>query len=285
VIASYPSRRAIVVSHSMVNIGLQASWTPPGSPIYEALKDLPNLILTACGHIPGEGRRTDVYQGHPVTSMLSDYQFRDYNGSAWLRILEFAPAANQVRVRTYSPWLDQWEADADSSSQFTLNGVPLGGISQQDFALLGTVAGVPSGSNAVFQWNGLDPGTRHEWYVNVSDGQAGRAGPAWAFVTASPTGVEGAVPGGLALAPPAPNPAHGALRFAFDLPRAMRVRLDVVDVQGRVVATLAEGDLGPGRHERAWDASAHGARAGAGLYFVRLETPEGRLVRHLALLR
>jgi hypothetical protein len=97
--------------------------------------------------------------------------------------------------------------------------------------------------------------------------------------------VEGWAYGGLALAPPAPNPARGTLRFSFDLPRAMRVRLEVLDVQGRVVAALAEGDFGPGRHERSWDASVNGARAGAGLYFVRLETPEGRLVRRVALLR
>jgi len=51
------------------------------------------------------------------------------------------------------------------------------------------------------------------------------------------------------------------------------------------VAALAEGDFGAGRHERAWDASVAGARASAGLYFVRLVTPDGRLVRRVALLR
>jgi hypothetical protein len=286
VIASYPSRLAIVVSHAMLSTGLQASWTGPGSAIYEALKDLPNLILMACGHIPGEGRRTDVYQGRPVTTMLSDYQMRDNGGDGWLRVLEFAPTYNTVRVRTYSPSLYQWEADADSSSQFTLNNVPLGGTSLQDFALLGTVAGVPSGSNAIFQWGSLDPERQHEWYVTISDRQSGRTGPVWRFTTAAaPTGVEGPAYGGLALAPPAPNPARGVVRFSFDLPRAMRVRLEVLDVQGRVVAALAEGDFRPGRHECTWDASAHGARAGAGLYFVSLGTPRGRLVRRVALLR
>jgi hypothetical protein len=286
VLAANPNRLGIVVSHSIINDGVPAPWSPQGQPIYDALKGRPNLILMACGHLAQEGRRTDVYQDHPVTSMLSDYQWRTNGGSGWLRILEFAPAANQVRGRTYSPWLDQWEADADSSSQFTLNGVPLGGTTQPDFVLLGTVAGVPSGSNAVFQWSGLDPETQHEWYVNVSDGQTGRTGPAWSFTTGtSSTGVAGAAHGGLALAPPAPNPARGTLRFAFDLPRAMHARLDVLDVQGRVVTALAEGDFGPGRHERAWDASVDNARAGAGLYFVRLETPEGRRVRRVALLR
>jgi hypothetical protein len=290
VLAANPGRLGIVVSHSIVNDGTPAPWSSEGQAIYDALKDRPNLILMACGHLAQEGRRTDVLDGRPVTSMLSDYQWRANGGSGWLRILEFAPAANQVRVRTYSPWLNQWETDADSSSQFTLNGVPLGGTTQPGFAPLGTVAGVPSGSNAVLPWSGLAAGTPHEWYVSVSDRQTSRTGPVWGFTTASSAGVGDRGQGGLALAPPAPNPARGTLRLSFDLPRAMRVRLDVVDVQGRVVATLAEGDLGAGRHERAWDVSVAGAPAGggaqarAGLYFVRLETPEERRVRRVVLL-
>ena len=296
VIASYPNRRAIVVSHAIVSYGNPGAWDPDGLAIYNALKDLPQLILMGNGHHLTEGRRTDLLpNGNPVTSRCSnDHSRTDDGGNGILRYLEFVPSLNVVRARTYSPYSNVWEADADSSSQFTLT-VPLGGTSPSqvapvslaalaDFALLGTVAGAPSGSNAVFQWSGLDPETQHEWYVNVSDGQAGRAGPAWSFTTASSsTGVGDWARGGLALAPPAPNPARGTLRFAFDLPRAMRVRLDVLDVQGRVVAALAAGDLGPGRHERVWDSSTARGRA-AGLYFVRLETPEGRRVQRAALL-
>ena len=49
--------------------------------------------------------------------------------------------------------------------------------------------------------------------------------------------------------------------------------------------------FGAGRQERVWDTSVHGgtagagAPAGAGMYFVRLVTPQGRLVRRVALLR
>jgi len=291
VLAANPDRLGIVVSHSVLNPGYPAPWSDEGQPIYDALKDRPNLILLLCGHMNGEGRRQNVFEGRTAHSMLTDYQFYGSGGNGWLRILEFAPAANKVRARTYSPWLNLWSAGADSSSQFTLD-VPLGGTSQPDYALLGTVAGVPSGSNASFGWDGLDPGTQHEWYVKVSDGHTSRTGVPWAFTTeATSTGVGDRAYAGLALAPPAPNPARGTTRFSFDLPRAMHARLEVVDVQGRVVATLAEGDFSAGRHERPWDASVNGgpagagAPAGAGLYFVRLVTPEGRLVRRVALLR
>jgi hypothetical protein len=162
-----------------------------------------------------------------------------------------------------------------------------GRVAPAGFALLGTATGVPSGTNAVLPWSGLAPETGHEWYVTVNDGQASPVtGPTWSFTTqAASTGVESPAHVTLALAPPAPNPAQGTLRFSFDLPRAMHVRLEVLDVQGRVVAGLAEGEFSAGRHERTWDAALAGDRAGAGLYFVRLETPAGRLVRRVALLR
>ena len=282
-LAAHPQRRAIVASHSMLNTGNPATFTGPGQAIYDALKDRPNLILLLGGHNPGEGRRQDGFEGRVVHSLLADYQSRTNGGSGWLRILEFSPAANVVRVRTYSPTLDQWEADADSSSQFTLS-VPLS--SAPAFALLGTVAGVPSGSTAALDWTGLAPETLHEWYVTLSDGRGTRTGETWSFTTGSPaTDVAGVATTGLALAPPAPNPARGTLRISFDLPRAARVRLSVHDLQGRVVTTLADGAFAAGRHALAWDGSIAGGHAGAGLYFVRLETPEGRLVRRVALLR
>jgi hypothetical protein len=285
VLAAHPGRLGIVVSHSVLNPGNPASWTSEGYPIYSALRDLPNLLLLLCGHMNGEGRRRDVHAGVVVHSLLTDYQLYPGGGNGWLRILEFVPAANKVRARTYSPWLDQWSAGPDSSSQFTLD-VPLGGVSQPDYALLGTVTGVPSGANAVLPWSGLAPGTQHEWYVEVGDGRTRRTGPPWSFTTgaSSSTGAGEEPRGGLALAPPAPNPARGSLRFAFDLPRAMHARLSVLDVQGRVVAVLAEGGFAAGQHERAWDATA-AARADAGLYFVRLETPEGTRVRRVAVVR
>jgi hypothetical protein len=313
VLEANPNRVGIVVSHSILNESetIPASWTSEGSTIYNALQGTANLRLMFCGHMSnsssspswhGEGRRTDTYGGYTIHSVLADYQDRESGGNGKLRILQFVPAENKVRVRTYSPYTNVWEADADSSSQFTLDvdlSVPqpqaarVGEVPRAaeaalaDFALLGTVAGVPSGSTASFEWAGLDALTEYQWFVRVSDGYTPPVtGPTWDFTTrASSTGVEDWSYGGLALGPPAPNPARGALRLSFDLPRAMHARLEVLDVQGRVVATLAEGDFSAGRHERAWDASAHDVRAGAGLYFVRLVTPEGRLVRRVALLR
>jgi hypothetical protein len=242
VLDAYPSRVGIVTSHGILNesSSIPAPWNADGSAIYTALKLAPNLRLMVCGHMSesssspswhGEGRRSDVYNGVTVHSCLSDYQDRESGGNGKLRIYQFVPAENKVRVRTYSPYTGVWEADSDSSSQFTL---------AVDLAM--------PGSQAILQPE--EP---------VFDG------------------------GGLALAPPAPNPARGAQRLSFNLPRAMHARLEVLDVQGRVVAVLADGDFSAGPQHRVWNSST--ANRGAGLYFVRLVTAEGSVMRRLAVLQ
>jgi hypothetical protein len=91
-----------------------------------------------------------------------------------------------------------------------------------------------------------------------------------------------AVPAGLALASPRPNPSAGATRLEFDLPSAARAQLAVFDAAGRCVATLVDGDLPAGRHSATWDGrNTGGDRAAAGLYFARLTTPHGVISRRI----
>jgi hypothetical protein len=97
-------------------------------------------------------------------------------------------------------------------------------------------------------------------------------------LSSSAVGV-GDLPVAFALAPIAPNPARaGAARIAFAVPRAAAVELTVHDIQGRMVAKLADGMVPAGMHARTWNAS----QAAAGIYFVRFVTPgfhsEQRLV-------
>ena len=67
-----------------------------------------------------------------------------------------------------------------------------------------------------------------------------------------------------------PNPSRGRIAFAFTLPAAGRARLTVVDVAGRIVATLADGPFDAGEHQARWTGAAP-----AGVYFARLEAPGG----------
>src|SRR5436190_8067824 len=109
------NRRAIVVSHWIINDGFNATFSTQGQAIYNMLKSNPNLFLMLCGHVsPPEGQRTDTFNGHTVWTLLSDYQSRTGGGNGWLRLYEFSPSNDVIHVKTYSPWLDQFETDGDS---------------------------------------------------------------------------------------------------------------------------------------------------------------------------
>ncbi len=92
--------------------------------------------------------------------------------------------------------------------------------------------------------------------------------------------------GGLAL-DVEPNPFQVRSRFSFTLPAGNRVWLEIFDVGGRRVRTLAKGEgLGAGLHERSWDGrDDHGQQLAAGIYFARLRGGGRSVSRKLALLR
>ena len=91
----------------------------------------------------------------------------------------------------------------------------------------------------------------------------------------------------LDLAPPAPNPARGATLLRYRLEAASLVRLEIVDVTGRVVRVLLDGTpQAAGPHAERWDGcDSAGDRAPTGLYFVRLQHVGGLRVCKLTLLR
>lgn len=80
----------------------------------------------------------------------------------------------------------------------------------------------------------------------------------------------------------APDPAVGDTYVAFTLPATGRARVEVLDVAGRRVALLAEGVRPAGRYELRWSPRQSGAKTG--VYFVRLATSSGTLVRRLVAL-
>ncbi len=191
--------------------------------------------------------------------------------------MEFSPANNVIRVRTYSPWLDLYEADADSSSQFTL-AYPM--TAPAPFQALGS-ATVPSGSVASWAWSGLEPRTQYEWYAVASDSSIATTGPTWGFTTTSALGVAVPPTTSLQLSAVTPNPAVNDFRIGFALPREAPVRITLLDLQGREVATLAEARFPAGRNSVACNRARGPLHSG--VYFVRLEALGASLVRRLVL--
>jgi hypothetical protein len=86
----------------------------------------PNVRLVFCGHDNGAKRLTSLRpDGSRVHQMLSDYQWLyggtadDRGGSGFLRVLEFDYDKKEIRVQTYSPYLDEFMTD--DANQFTLS--------------------------------------------------------------------------------------------------------------------------------------------------------------------
>lgn len=213
---AYPNRRAIMVSHHTVNTGNPASFSPMGSAMYNALKNNSNLMMMHGGHIHGEGRRADTYQGRTVHSILADYQGRANGGDGWLRILTFKPSLDQVQVQTYSPTRNEYETDADSAFTIPVNlsgGVgPFVPVSQLQ----------STGGNVSATMSTLESGTKYEWYAEVTDGVSTVSTPVRTFTT------EG---GSVAPTVAITSPANGA---DFTAPATITLTADAADQDGSV---------------------------------------------------
>lgn len=133
-----------------------------------------------------------------------------------------------------------------------------------------------SGNSSIYDGWGEAGATDSTLFMNAALWAARRAAP----LAVGPQGSE------LALARPAPNPARSAVRFAFTLPTPGTVRLDLIDLAGRHVATLARGWYATGSHALTWDArDAGGGPAPAGIYFVRLAAGSRILTTRFVLMR
>ena len=73
---------------------------------------------------------------------------------------------------------------------------------------------------------------------------------------------------------------------AFSVAGPQRVRIQVVDARGRRLALLADRHYGTGLHDIVWDGRDEAGReAPTGVYFVYLETDNGRDAVKISLLR
>jgi hypothetical protein len=83
-----------------------------------------------------------------------------------------------------------------------------------------------------------------------------------------------------------PNPSRGATTFSLEVPRAASGTVDVHDVAGRLVRRLADGPLPAGTQSLRWDGRDEtGAKAAAGVYYLRLAAGDLRGTEKLVMLR
>jgi len=119
VLRTFSLREAIFVTHGYLNT--EGNTSVYGCDTKYLFSDLveknPNVLLVLSGHVHGEAMKSDKnLAGNQVYQLLADYQSLPNGGNGWLRILEFS--GNRVYVRTYSPYLNQYQKD--NNSEFVL---------------------------------------------------------------------------------------------------------------------------------------------------------------------
>jgi len=83
-----------------------------------------------------------------------------------------------------------------------------------------------------------------------------------------------------------PNPFNPSTSIAFDLAEPCAVSLRIYDVAGRLIRSLADGDLPAGRHEYIWTGdNEEGKKVSSGVYFYRLVTSGPAQTGRMVLLR
>jgi hypothetical protein len=197
----------------------------------------------------------------------------------------------RLAYTVHAEWLGTEHPDPQAVS---LNGLPPG------TAVTGEVTGGSAGTRmtsgsqidvAVTYPNGYDPGARYEIVLEADTDGDGTAERLCGTVV-QPVDDANATVGAPSPLPPTrdvrlvarPNPFLGSSTIEFELPQAGSVALGVYDLGGRLVRSLAGGVLPAGPHRLTWDGhDASGARAPAGVYFVRLtggvRTIETKLVK------
>ncbi len=128
-------------------------------------------------------------------------------------------------------------------------------------------------------------------FEDITDGANTKAELMYRILNWLSTGVEGgptaeAKPTVFSLANNYPNPVRSYTTIKFGLPKESDVRIEVYNIAGQKVKTLANGKLNAGYHQVTWRGqNDNGQKVSAGVYLVRMVTPEFTDTRKMTVLR
>lgn len=204
ILAQYPDRKAFINFHEY----LLASGTrsPIGDEIFEKVV-IPNenVLAVLSGHYHNSQKLVDEIDDdgdgvadRTVYQMLADYQGGPEGGQGFMRILSFDTEKNELDVKTYSPYLDQYNyydpevnpgkdeftLDWDSTPQVKKVATDYVAINVYTNNVIDKVENVPSGEEASVIWDELDPNEKYAWHVIARDNFGGETrSPIWTFKT------------------------------------------------------------------------------------------------------
>jgi hypothetical protein len=154
---------------------------------------------------------------------------------------------------------------------------------QVDLAVLGTGVTIGgSGDVAVLTFRALGG----EYALGLTD--ALLRGVENEDLTAELSGLESTTttPTAFRLSQNVPNPFNPRTVVSYEVPQASEVTIQVYDVTGRLVRTLVDGTVEPGRYSVAWDGTdARGESVGSGVYFCVMDAPAYHATHKMMLLK
>ncbi|WP_195572595.1 S-layer homology domain-containing protein [Paenibacillus sp. 1001270B_150601_E10] len=212
VLKQYPDRKAILAFHEYLLVS--GNRAPIADQIHERVV-IPNsnVIAVLSGHyhdaetlIDELDDNGDGIADRKVYQMLADYQGGERGGNGYIRLLQFDTDANKIHVKTYSPYLDDYNyydpIEFPKKDEFDID-VDLSAMEKRvatDYfqaniytdQLIGKVEKVASGAQASVKWSGLQNNQLYQWYVQAEDQHSGKAiSDIWSFQTGTSGGGSG----------------------------------------------------------------------------------------------
>jgi thermitase len=85
---------------------------------------------------------------------------------------------------------------------------------------------------------------------------------------------------------PNPSPFRTQTQLTYSIQKSSRVRIDICDISGHLIATLQDEDLKAGSHSIAWDGTCEsGEPIQAGVFFFRIQSGEAYKIRKVLFLK
>jgi len=115
VMAKYPDLPTIITTHEHLGTGDPAKYQGGGKTdnaggdndaknvFRKLVEPYPQVFLVVCGHVNGDGRRTDTTAlGQQVYQVLVDYQSDPYGGNGWMQLASMDPVAKEIKFTAFS---------------------------------------------------------------------------------------------------------------------------------------------------------------------------------------
>ena len=80
-----------------------------------------NVFMVLCGHKHDVELNTKIIDNRTVYEILSNYQSEPLGGSGYIRLLHFSIQDQLLYVKTYSPYLDDFNFHPAEEDEFILD--------------------------------------------------------------------------------------------------------------------------------------------------------------------